>query len=301
MNRKISAVLAIVLVVTCIFSFVACGDDTDYRNPNAASTVREVEFEEIDGNIVSNITSFKDFKKSKFNIKSSLGDEYSKIFYNKQYFEEKNLIAVKFNELKGSNFYIKNVEMDGNDINVSLLQKVISDKSANATYCLFLEVAKSVRADKVNITVANFDGENVVTPIYSIVPDGAKPLDARVLCDSNALDTYVNAGDNIIMKSYVEKYGEKFFAKENIVVAKVLLRSSARVYLSTNDNALVIDAYATEHYAESDRDLEDTSYRAIFIPIPKDTNIIEVVLNTHLEADLGAPEVVESYKVSIGA
>ena len=301
MNRRISIVLVLVLVIACVFAFTACGDDTDYRNPNAASTVREVAYEAIEGNIVRNITSFKDFKKSEFNIKSSFGDEYSKIFYNKQYFDEKNLIAVKFNDVKGSSFYISNVEQSGNNINVNILRNLIGDKTDKTTYCLYLEVAKGVSADKVTLNINPFDGENVMTPLYSKAPEGAKTLDARILSDKESLASYVDAGNNVIMSTQLKIYDDEFFKDKKVVVAKVLLRPSARVYMSTDGSVVTLNSYASDHYVNSDRDKTDSSYRAIFIPIAKDASISEVVLNTHLEADLGTAEVFKSQKAQLGA
>lgn len=287
-KKKLSYILLIILSVVLLFSFTACSSEKDYRVSYQGSCAREIPYEEINGLQTISFDNYKNFEKSNIaEMTDIFGDKYNVVFYNKFYFDEKNLIVTKFNARKGDKFLIENIEVEGNEINVDLIRFRKTLNNETATYGLFLECPKNILSDNVNINIKEDDGVSVPYAVYESIPPDTAKADAFRVSDKEDLLSKVDPGNNIIIKKYLDRYNDDFFTNSDLIVLHLIDNTNTIFSFKIVDDKLLIDTYSSDHYIADDEKDCDT-LKIMFVQIPKDKSLTVYNINEHWEADFNS-------------
>ncbi len=159
-KTKLFTLLTIMITLLSALSFGGCAKD---YYAFQGSTIIEMPQEEIGGFCeFEAYSSYSKFKKSDLAKKSvALNRPLKDDRYNRNYFDDKNLLVVKFNRNEsGREYFVKDVNFSSTVCEVELFNRSNGTLAEEATYYCFIETANDVDSvTQISLSITELDYE----------------------------------------------------------------------------------------------------------------------------------------------
>lgn len=242
------SILAIILLFTSTMLLTAC-DFTEYEAPKEkGNMVFSLPYMELGDEMrVLRYDSFSEFNRGEL---AEILDPYkgfplNKTYFSKEYFKTKNLIVVLFNAAAASDFFIKNLIIDGNNYEIELIRFISHDQEIK-TYGCFIVREEKVKDAKVNLEIT--ESYNLSRKMIYHNSDQQEEYTIEKISSLNQLTEYKATKNlTVIMEIIFNLYDELYFTDKELICIEVINKHNTVYIINENNNMLDIYAFDTNN------------------------------------------------------
>lgn len=279
--RYVFKLLSLLLIFCTALCCTACaGEENKWIPPVQGSKVRQMPYEEIDGEYaVEKYTDFKSFKRSElagYNFVSAKTAKEER--YSAEFFKTRDLAVIKFNKPgEGVDYTITDAVLNGNDCTVKLLAvKTPYVEERDITYYCFLETEKDISDWNISLDIADEVVHDSIGFGYidkhnaSYLFENECCAAFRITAEQGIMDFFVN--DEVLDEySYIHvvlRGRSEMLADNDILLVRVPSNMLERTVAVINGSTVEITGTFSDHYMWKGNNPGES--KLIMLLVPKD-------------------------------